>query len=126
MKYFLAHVDHIEHITLVAGVDRVGIGNGFDGIGNLSGIVMIHIANRAGLLHHLSIDRVPKGLEDVSKYPNLFAELIRREFSDDDVKKISRLNLIRVLEKTSSEMQGQFPDNTLISLQPNGTCRPGF
>ena len=92
-------------------------------------IVLIHIANRAGLLHHLNIIRVPKGLEDVSKYPNLFAELIRRGFSDDDVKKISRLNLIRVLqgvEKISSEMQGQFPDNTLISPQPNGTCRPDF
>ena len=72
---------------------------------------------------------MPKGLEDVSKYPNLFAELIRRGLSDDDVKKISRLNLIRVLqavEKTSSEMQGQFPDNTLILPQPNGTCRPDF
>ena len=73
--------------------------------------------------------RVSKGLEDVSKYPNLFAELIRRGFSDEDVKKISRLNLIRVLqavEKVSSEMQEQFPDNTLISPQPNGTCRPDF
>ena len=73
--------------------------------------------------------RVPKGLEDVSKYPNLFAELIRRGFSDDDVKKISRLNLIRVLqavEKASEEMKDQFPDNTLISPQPNGTCRPNF
>ena len=72
---------------------------------------------------------VPIGLEDVSKYPNLFAELIRRGFSDDDVKKISRLNLIRVLqavEKTSRDMADQFPDNTLISPQPNGTCRPDF
>ena len=73
--------------------------------------------------------RVPEGLEDVSKYPNLFAELIRRGFSDDDVKKISRLNLTRVLqdvENKRDEMQGQFPDNTLISPQPNGTCRPDF
>ena len=72
---------------------------------------------------------MPKGLEDVSKFPNLFAELIRRGFSDDDVKKISRLNLIRVLqsvEKISSDMKDVFPDNTLISPQPNGTCRPDF
>ena len=77
----------------------------------------------------LNFSRVTKGLEDVSKYPDLFAELIRRGFSDDDVKKISRLNLIRVLqdvEKISSELQGHFPDNTLISPQPNGTCRPDF
>ena len=72
---------------------------------------------------------VPTGLEDVSKYPNLFAELIRRGFSDNDVKKISRLNLIRVFEDVENkrdELQGQFPDNMLISPQPNGTCRPDF
>ena len=38
------------------------------------------------------------GLEDVSKFPNLFAELIRRGYSDEDVSKIARLNLIRVLQ----------------------------
>ena len=89
----------------------------------------MHIIYYGESLHQIMNARVPKGLEDVSKYPNLFAELIRRGFSDDDVKKISRLNLIRVLqdvEKTSSELQGQFPDNTLISPQPNGTCRPDF
>ena len=40
--------------------------------------------------------RVPVGLEDVSKYPNLFAELIRRGYPDEDLQKIARLNLIRV------------------------------
>ena len=38
------------------------------------------------------------GLEDVSKYPALFAELIRRGYSDNDVMKVSRLNIVRVLE----------------------------
>ena len=42
--------------------------------------------------------RVPVDLEDVSKFPNLFAELIRRGYSDEDVAKIARLNLIRVLQ----------------------------
>ena len=42
--------------------------------------------------------RVPKGLEDVSKYPALFAELIRRGYSDDEVVKVARLNLIRVFQ----------------------------
>jgi len=41
-------------------------------------------------------NRVPVGLEDVSKYPNLFAELIRRGYPDEDLQKIARLNLIRV------------------------------
>ncbi len=39
---------------------------------------------------------VPVGLEDVSKYPALFAELISRGYSDDDLQKVARLNLIRV------------------------------
>jgi len=55
--------DHIEHVRDVAGVDHVGIGSDFDGI-----------------------DTVPEGLEDVSKFPQLFAELIRRGWSDADLK----------------------------------------
>ena len=43
--------------------------------------------------------RVPNGLEDVSKYPALFAELLRRGYSDDAVAKIARLNIIRVLRE---------------------------
>ena len=41
----------------------------------------------------------PVGLEDVSKYPALFAELLRRGYSDSDLSKISRLNIIRVLQQ---------------------------
>ena len=44
-------------------------------------------------------DSVPVGLEDVSKYPALFAELLRRGYSDNDIAKISRLNIIRVLQE---------------------------
>jgi len=65
--------DHIDHIRQVAGIDHIGIGSDFDGI-----------------------TRVPEGLEDVSKYPALFAELIRRGYSDADLKKIAGLNLLRV------------------------------
>ena len=57
----------------MAGIDHIGIGSDFDGI-----------------------TRVPEGLEDVSKYPALFAELIRRGYSDADLKKIAGLNLLRV------------------------------
>ena len=42
------------------------------------------------------------GLEDVSKYPALFAELLRRGYSDNDIAKISRLNIIRVLREAEA------------------------
>lgn len=68
--------DHIDHIRRVAGIDHVGIGGDFDGIST-----------------------VPAGLEDVSTYPALVAELLRRGYSDDDVKKLLGLNLLRVMRK---------------------------
>ena len=66
--------DHVEHVRKVAGVDHVGIGGDFDGN-----------------------DRWPEGLEDVSKYPSLFAELIRRGWSDEDLKKLAGKNLLRAM-----------------------------
>jgi membrane dipeptidase len=77
--------DHIEHVRDVAGIDHVGIGSDFDGI-----------------------DTVPQGLEDVSKFPELFAELIRRGWSDSDLKKLAGQNLLRVLrgaEATAARLQ---------------------
>ena len=77
--------DHIEHVRDVAGVDHVGIGSDFDGI-----------------------DTVPEGLEDSSKFPQLFAELIRRGWSDADLKKLAGQNLLRVLhaaEATAARLQ---------------------
>lgn len=68
--------DHIEHIRKVAGADHVGIGGDFDGIS-----VTI------------------KGLEDVSTYPALFAELARRGWSDGDMKKLAGENILRALTK---------------------------
>lgn len=68
-------VAHINHIRKVAGVDHVGIGAGYDGI-NLT----------------------PAGLEDVSKYPELFAELLARGWSERDIQKLAGLNLIRVFK----------------------------
>jgi len=63
--------DHIEHAARVAGVDHVGLGCDFAGL------------------------PMPEGLEDVSRYPHLLAELIRRGWKDDDLKKIAGLNFIR-------------------------------
>ncbi len=68
--------DHIEHLRDVAGVDHVGIGSDFDGI-----------------------DVPPEGLEDVSKYPNLIAELLRRGWSDEDAMKVIGVNLLRVMKE---------------------------
>jgi membrane dipeptidase len=71
--------DHIDHIRKVAGIDHIGLGGDFDGI-----------------------DSVVEGLEDVSKYPALTAELLRRGYGDDDVKKILGLNIVRVMRKAES------------------------
>src|SRR5207253_176184 len=66
--------DHIEHIRDVAGVDHVGLGSDFDGI-----------------------TTVPVGLEDVAKFPDLLAELLRRGWSEQDMRKVAGLNVLRVL-----------------------------
>lgn len=66
--------DHIDHVKKVAGIDHVGLGGDFDGITS-----------------------VVVGLEDVSTYPLLIAELLRRGYTDDDIKKISGRNILRVL-----------------------------
>ena len=68
--------DHIDHIRKVAGIDHIGIGSDFDGITS-----------------------VPVGLEDVSKYPALTAELLKRDYADGDVKKILGLNVLRALRR---------------------------
>ena len=64
--------DHIDHIRKVAGIDHIGLGGDFDGITS-----------------------VVEGLEDVSKYPHLTAELLSRGYKDDDIKKILGLNVLR-------------------------------
>ena len=72
--------DHIEHVAKVAGVDHVGIGSDFDGLG----------------------EDVPVGLEDVSRYPDLLAELMRRGWSDADVAKLAGGNILRVLDEAEA------------------------
>ena len=72
--------DHIEHIARVAGKDHVGIGSDFDGLGT----------------------DVPVGLNDVSRYPELLAELMRRGWSDADVAKLAGGNILRVMEEAEA------------------------
>ncbi|MCW5969079.1 MAG: dipeptidase [Blastocatellales bacterium] len=69
-------VDHIDHIRKIAGIDHIGLGSDFDGL--VTG---------------------PVGLEDVSKYPHLIAELLRRGYSDEDARKVAGLNLLRVMRE---------------------------
>ena len=68
--------DHIDHVRDVAGIDHVGLGSDFDG---------------ASLF--------PGGLEDVSCFPALLAELLRRGYSDDDVRNVAGANVLRVLRE---------------------------
>jgi len=68
--------DHVEHIAKVCGVDCVGIGSDFDGIGD-----------------------TPVGLEGVDKFPDLLAELARRGWSDEDLGKVAGGNVLRVLRE---------------------------
>ncbi|XP_074645417.1 dipeptidase 1-like isoform X3 [Tubulanus polymorphus] len=97
--------DHIDHIKNVAGADHVGIGADYDGV-----------------------PWVPEGLDDVSKYPELFAELIMRGWSDDDLKKLAGENLLRVFKKAEEvrdRMSQMKPIDTVIPLESvaNVSCR---
>jgi len=77
--------DHLDHMVEVAGIDHVGLGSDFDGIGSL-----------------------PEGLEDVSGYPVLLAELLNRGWTRDDVAKLAGLNVLRVMreaERVALELQ---------------------
>jgi membrane dipeptidase len=71
--------DHVEHVRDVAGVDCVGLGGDFDGVGSL-----------------------PDGLDDVTGYPALLAELARRGWSDADLGKLTWHNAMRVLRATEA------------------------
>ena len=67
-------VAHIDHVVEIAGIDHVGLGSDFDGVG----------------------DSLPFGLRDVSMYPNLFARLLERGYSEADIEKIAGGNLMHV------------------------------
>jgi len=81
--------DHIDHVRKVAGIDHVAYGSDFDGISS-----------------------APSGLDDVSTFPALTAELLRRGYSDDEVKKVLGLNLLRVMraaEATAARLLAASP-----------------
>jgi len=87
--------DHIDHIRQVAGVDHIGLGGDFDGM-----------------------DTGPVGMEDVAGYPNLFVELARRGYTQDDLEKIASRNMMRVLraaEAYAAAHRGDAPIETKVA-----------
>ncbi len=68
--------DHVEHVRAVAGLEHVGLGGDYDGT-----------------------DQVPEGLSDVSRYPALFAELLRRGWTEADCARLASGNILRVLRE---------------------------
>lgn len=69
--------DHIDHVKALVGIDHIGLGSDFDGVG----------------------DSLPTGLKDVSMYPNLIAELLKRGYTREDVEKICHKNIFRVWDQ---------------------------
>jgi membrane dipeptidase len=81
-------VAHIDHVVRLVGVDHVGLGSDFDGVG----------------------DSLPTGLKDVSQYPNLIRELQKKGYSEEDVRKICGENTLRVwseVENIARALQGR-------------------
>jgi len=77
-------VDHIDRVVDLAGIDHVGLGSDFDGVG----------------------DSLPEGLRDVSMYPNLIEELLGRGYSHADIVKICSGNVLRVLAAAERNAAG--------------------
>ena len=92
--------DHVEHVRKVAGVDNVGLGGDYDGN-----------------------DEFPVGMEDVSGYPRLFAELVRRGWSDEDLGKLASGNILRAMrqaEGVARRLQASRPPSLATIEQLDG------
>jgi membrane dipeptidase len=92
--------DHIEHVARIAGFDHVGIGGDLDGIG---------------------YDEAPAGMNSVAGYPLLFAELIRRGWSDENLAKLAGANVLRVMrraEAVAASMKDEPPSMATLAPDP--------
>jgi membrane dipeptidase len=100
--------DHLDHMREVAGIDHIGVGGDFDGVAFL-----------------------PEGLKDVSGYPNLVAELLRRGWSEADLAKLTWRNAVRVLRDAQAVARDarsrRGPSVATIDQldQPGQPVRPG-
>ncbi|XP_036690976.1 dipeptidase 1 isoform X1 [Balaenoptera musculus] len=97
--------DHLDHIKKVAGAGAVGLGGDYDGV-----------------------SRLPSGLKDVSKYPDLVAELLRRQWTEAEVKGALANNLLRVFEAVEqASSHTQPPGEEPIPLdQLETSCRTSY
>jgi membrane dipeptidase len=77
-------LDHIDHVVAIAGIDHVGLGSDFDGVG----------------------DSLPEGLKDVSAYPALIRGLLDRGYSLSEIEKICGGNLMRVWRAVEAHAKG--------------------
>ena len=96
--------DHIDHIRKVAGIDHLGIGSDFDGMRS-----------------------APVGLEDASRYPALFVELLRRGYSEEDLCKIAGLNMLRVMrqvEAAAAAAQATRPPSEVLFDPDDNPAKP--
>ncbi|KAM8774555.1 dipeptidase 1 [Rhynchonycteris naso] len=96
--------DHLDHIKKVAGAGAVGFGGDFDGV-----------------------SRLPSGLEDVSKYPDLVAELLRRQWTEAEIKGALADNLLRVFEEVEQASNHRMaPEEEPIEDMLEGSCRTKY
>ncbi|XP_004645081.1 dipeptidase 1 [Octodon degus] len=97
--------DHLDYIKKVAGAQAVGFGGDYDGV-----------------------TRLPEGLEDVSKYPDLVAELLRRNWTEEEVKGVLAENLLRVFREVEQVKNlSRFPEEEPIPQNMlGGSCRTQY
>lgn len=88
--------DHFDHVKRVAGIDHVGIGGDFDGVGSL-----------------------PVGLDGVDDYPALLAELMRRGWTDADIRKLAGENILRVMRAVEAHARTRVSDRPNLTQLPN-------
>jgi len=96
--------DHIDHLRRVAGVDHIGIGGDYDGVSSL-----------------------PEGLEDVSTYPDLLAELLDRGYTEREIRKIVGENVLRVMreaERVAARLQAERPPSSARIEELDGFTPP--
>ena len=93
--------DHIEHVREVAGVDHVGLGGDFDGT-----------------------DQLPDGMADVSCYPALLAELMRRGWTGEDCAKLAGGNILRVMREAAGAARELSAQRRAVHRPDRGPGRP--